>query len=389
MDERNAFERRLAAGLESYAGPRRSVDGDAIAQAAASPSPLRKSIALGFSSWAALGPARRFGGGAPIARFAVAAAAAVALALVGINLVPGDRRAGGMPTSASPSSSATAPSVTQFGFPPQGATPSAPEQGELVVQLEATAGAPLNNLWVYADGRIIWHRFGGSPEDASEAPIGLVEQRLRPEGIEFLRSAIIATGLFDSDLALAHESNAPFLEIHVRNGDRLVRATWAIRLNWKVGSDAPIATTEQAGALTALQALLSDPASWPASIWADRAIKGYVPARYSVCFRALPQPIEPARIWAVLPEAAQTLIRAGDLTPEESVPTNAGCSWMTTDDARTVARIMDDVGIPQWKTLSDPWLGYHLEGQRLPVDHAWMTFAPVLPHGEAIWLGPG
>jgi hypothetical protein len=389
MDERNPFERRLAAGLEAYAGPRRGLDPDAIARAAASPLPRRRSIALRFLSGAVPAWARPFADMSPLSRFAIAAAAVLMVGVIGINLSPARREAGSAPTAISPSASATAPAVTQFGFPPLGTTPSAPERAELVVQLQRSAGGALNDLWVYADGRIIWHRFGGSLEDARQAPIGLVEQRLTAEGVEFLRSAIIGTDLFGNDLALAHEGDAPLLEIHVRNGDRLVRVTWAIRLNLEVGSDAPTATTEQAGKLTALQALLSDPASWPANVWADRALKGYVPARYSICFRALPQPIEPARVWSVLPEAAQTLLRASDPTPEESVPANAGCSGMSTDDARTLSRILDDAGIPRWRTLSDPWLGYRLEGQRLPVDHIWMTFAPVLPHGEAIWLGPG
>jgi hypothetical protein len=388
VDERNPFERRLAVGLEAYAGPHRGIDPDAIARAAASPLPRRRSIALRFLSRPVPGRARPFADLHSLSGLAVVAAAILIVAVVGANLLPAGGEAGRAPSSAAPSASATAPTVTQFGFPPLEATPSAPERGELVVRLEGGARRPLNLLWVYADGRMIWHQFGGLPVDPSEASIGLHEQRLTPEGIEFLRSEIIATGLFGSDLDLAQESG-PFLEIEVRNGDRLSRATWATRTNWKVGSDAPIATKEQARALRALQALLSDPAAWPASVWADRAIKGYVPARYSICFRAFPQPIEPARVWSVLPEAAETLLRAGDETPEESVPTNAGCSWMTTDDARTLARILDDAGIPRWKTLSDPWLGYRLEGQRLSVDTVWMTFAPVLPHGEAIWLGPG
>jgi hypothetical protein len=389
MDERDSFERRLAADLEMYAGPRRSIDPDAIARAAAASLPRRRPIALRFLPRHVPGPARPFADLGSVSGFAIAAAAVLIIAVVGTNLLPRGREAGGAPASAAPSASGTAPAATQFGFPPPGATPSAPEEGELVVHFAGSATPALSMLWVYADGRMIWAGRGDPPHDASEAPIGLVEQRLRAEGVEFLRSAIVSTDLFGSDLALANESNAPFLEIHVRNGDRLVRATWATRLNAAVETDAPIATTEQASLLTALHALLSNPASWPASLWADRAIKGYVPARYSVCFRALPQPIEPARIWGVLPEAAQTIIRAGDLTPEESVPTNAGCSWMATDDASALASVMDGAGIPRWQTVSDPWPGYRLEGQGLPVDSAWMTFAPVLPHGEAIWLGPG
>jgi hypothetical protein len=95
--------------------------------------------------------------------------------------------------------------------------------------------------------------------------------------------------LFGTNLALARDGDAPFLEIEVLNGDRLVHATWAWRGTWKIGPAAPTATTKQAGTLTALQALLADPASWPASAWEDRAIKAFVPSRYSVCFRGDPE----------------------------------------------------------------------------------------------------
>ena len=47
MDELNAFERRLAAGLDAYAGPRRPVDAVAITRAAAATSPVRRATLLG------------------------------------------------------------------------------------------------------------------------------------------------------------------------------------------------------------------------------------------------------------------------------------------------------------------------------------------------------
>lgn len=56
MSELNRFESRLAAGLEAYAGPRRSVDADAIARMAASRMPLWRSIALRFSAVVAPAP---------------------------------------------------------------------------------------------------------------------------------------------------------------------------------------------------------------------------------------------------------------------------------------------------------------------------------------------
>ena len=44
MTELSVFERRLTAGLEAYAGPRRSVDAIAIARSAASRGPVRSSV---------------------------------------------------------------------------------------------------------------------------------------------------------------------------------------------------------------------------------------------------------------------------------------------------------------------------------------------------------
>jgi Tol biopolymer transport system component len=56
MNELSAFERRLAAGLEDYAGPRQRVDADAIARAAANRLPVRQSILHHFTAGVALAP---------------------------------------------------------------------------------------------------------------------------------------------------------------------------------------------------------------------------------------------------------------------------------------------------------------------------------------------
>src|SRR5688572_5547336 len=71
------------------------------------------------------------------------------------------------------------------GLPPQGATPSAPESGDLVVRYEGRSGthargrytAPLVRAWVYADGRVIWseessHSSRPVPEGANELATG-------------------------------------------------------------------------------------------------------------------------------------------------------------------------------------------------------------------------
>lgn len=338
------------------------------------------------------------------AKFAIASAAVLAVTVVGINLLPPSGGVWG-PASAPPVPSASeSPSASEppgiVGLPGEGATPSSTEPGELVVRFEGT-GDPWSTVWVYADGRLISSRYGYLLEDASEAFIGLTEQRLSPSGIEYLRSEIIATGLFASDLAFAREDGGPFLEIHVWNGDRLVRVTWAHRLNWKVGQDAPIATPEQASALTELSALLTDQESWPTSVWEEETFRAYVPSQYSVCFGvsaadAAPGiwlgPIEPEVSWAQLPEAAQDLLRAGLLTQEESsgMHSNGGCSRVTTADARALVRIFHDAGIDRNEPETGAfWLGYSLSDQGGSGNDVWIQFGPVLPHGEAIWLGPG
>jgi dipeptidyl aminopeptidase/acylaminoacyl peptidase len=83
MSELSAFERRLAAGLEAYAGQRRSVDADAIARAAADRLPLRKMTLLRFT--AAVAPAPRLAW-RPIAVVAIVAVLTLAFA-VGVVIV--------------------------------------------------------------------------------------------------------------------------------------------------------------------------------------------------------------------------------------------------------------------------------------------------------------
>jgi hypothetical protein len=79
------------------------------------------------------------------------------------------------------------PSSVGFdGLPPEGATPSKPLRGELVMK-EGTGNALAPWYWVnvYADGRLIWSR--------QSAP-RWIEQRLTPEGVELLRSGAVPLG---------------------------------------------------------------------------------------------------------------------------------------------------------------------------------------------------
>lgn len=327
-----------------------------------------------------------------VGRLALVAAAVVTISVVGVNLLPSSREpgAGGPALSPSPSPSPSPGPVALIGLPPEGAAPSIPERGELVVRLEGSTGGPWSRIWVFADGRLIWNRYGYHPDDASEAPTGLFEQRLTPDGVEFLRSKVISTGLFAQDLALAREGDAPFLEIQVRNGDRLVRATWAIRLNWRIGQRAPFATPEQASALEDLDALLTDPASWPSSAWQDREIKAYVPSRYWICSRGIPEPIERARARSLLPRAAQDLLDDVVRTHVEAMPSDQDCYVVTTEDARALAGILDDAGVGRNEPRGgEVWLRYTLPNLDAPRSQVWISFEPVLPLDEGVFLGPG
>jgi len=74
MNELNRFERRLEAGLEAYAGPRRSVDAVTITRTAASRLPLRRSILLRLPAVVAPAPPFAWGAIAVIALLVLALA---------------------------------------------------------------------------------------------------------------------------------------------------------------------------------------------------------------------------------------------------------------------------------------------------------------------------
>ena len=252
------------------------------------------------------------------------------------------------------------------GLPPEGATPSTPESGELVVELA-------NQVWVYADGRVISSVYDYTLEPYS----GLVEQHLTPEGVEFLRSNVLSTGLFEHDLELAREDNPNCcLEIRVRDGDRLV---W-VRLGPRyalLDHQAPVATPEQVTALQSLEALLSSPASWPASVWTDQGIRAYVPTSYSFCSRYA----EPTRVLALLPEPARDLLGAGYLKADGDGSPQPTCTRMTTEEARALAGILR----AEFGQNGGP-LGFSFEDPKVLGSSIRIAMNPVLPHDAWAWL---
>jgi hypothetical protein len=257
-------------------------------------------------------------------------------------------------------------------LPPEGATPSTPKSGELVLQLDF-------NVWVYADGRLISRLYD---QDALGPYSGLVEQHLTPEGVEFLRSNVLSTGLFDRDLKFLGGGGS--FSIQVRDGDRLVFVSLSpLRTAWP-DLDSVEATPQQVTALESLYALLTDPTLWPAGVWADQQIRAYVPTSYSVCSWGFPQ-VEPSRVLALLPESARDLLGPGYMKTDGS-KSRVDCTQMTTEEARALAGILDAAsGV----ALFPGWLRYSLEDPEVPGSLILIGFEPVLPHGEATPMGGG
>jgi hypothetical protein len=280
------------------------------------------------------------------------------------------------------------------GLPPVGATPSAPESGELVIQYrfdtEDIGAADGGRGWVYADGRLLTadarpmtlRENSALPEAATPWSSGLLEQRLTPEGVELMRSEIVSTGLFEHHEP-AGRMSSPHNVIQVRIGDRLVRA----QAKGAAASDEfPKRLRER----------LANPASWlPASAWANRRLRPYVPSRYDVFYGGLIQTVERSSLLPLLPAAAEDLLRSkeavprhgktGDPSSGSEYPITRYVSALTTDEARTLARALDGARLEIPGTSVDLLPPNRGRGP----NSMFFVFLPYLPHGESECLPCG
>jgi hypothetical protein len=252
------------------------------------------------------------------------------------------------------------------GLPAAGATPSTPERGVLEMYYWVRDPRGRTRSWLYADGRLI--RLGVTRDNGTPLP-GLREQRLTREGVELLRSEIISAGGFGHaqpppGSTSLHRENPP--TIQVRKGDRLVPLRWASNLK-------------------RLEARLTEPDAWlPASAWKQRKIKAaYVPSRFEVCAFVGDgghlEPMPPARIVALLPAAAQKVLRGRDWNARDE----GGCFAVTTEGARSLARALDGAGPAETGRLN---FTFDVEGTSRQV---FIGFNPYFPHGETACLGCG
>jgi hypothetical protein len=284
----------------------------------------------------------------------------------------------------------------RVNLPPAGATASRPMVGTLVLNYygrqSEQSGWParVNNVWIYADGRLIWRRESG-PYAVAGVRTGFLEQRLTREGVERLRSHVLSTRLFNRDRKLVSANGLRWGGIGVRTGGRWVTVAWAPRVARIRNVPGPVATRKQAGALSRLAELLADPRSGlPPSAWKVSKVKAYVPSRYAICYWRAPSspPLRPSRILGSLPAAARDLLRGKTRRyPGRVILVDPAwpsvCSEVTTDEARTLGTVLRAAGFERKKigfvwtnagSVSDP------REQVLSI-----SSEPILPHGR--WVG--
>ena len=336
-----------------------------------------------------LAPKRRQGGGR---RRLVAFAAAALIVVVGTASAIGGVRA----------------FVLDQGFvglPPVGAAPSTPEDGELVLHWmvrSVTIGGLQSRAWVYSDGRIVWSRHDGPlPEGANELISGYLEQRLTPDGVELLRSQLVASGLFDRSrkLVVPVEYGSAWGWVEVYDGDEPVRLQWG-KPHFPLMESAAAATPEQLSALLAIDPLLAiEPSVLPATAWADRSIRAYVPSHFAACLgawtpKADRTPTDESSLLSLLPSRAEDLLRAKSRTMSVNAQgdfvEDSFCSTLTTDEARELAETLSGhlgPGLTKWGMkyrLAEPVI------EDLSEDLApSLLIEPYLPHGQTQGLGGG
>ena len=172
------------------------------------------------------------------------------------------------------------------------------------------SAAGCHEIWVYADGKVIWRFQGDLPEGANRYSTGLLEQQLTLEGVERFRSEFDAY-YTDPDLVIER---------------------------------------------------LRDPSSWPAGTWEDPEIRPYLAPLWDICFTMqLNGEIEPS-VLEQLPAPAQDLVQNWDWGQNHSGPAAFFCaSPRTIGEARALATILDTADVPQGAEQNNYELEYQFD----------------------------
>jgi hypothetical protein len=305
----------------------------------------------------------------------------VALALI-VALLAGAIAVGGRPSRWDRRTLLTERALVQpfVGLPPDDATPSKPETGDLVLSLGGRVerfGGDFFRLWLYADGRLIWtSNLEGSNEGwsalfgSTEPTRSVIEQWLTPKGVDLMRAEVAAK---TKVLGRYEGSYVPFAgprpglllgAMTMADGDALFEVTWTD---------------------PALPGRLVEPASWlPPDAWADSRVGAYVASRYSLCATTEDETGTAIGADAVdrLPLLVRTLIVGADAPAATAVAADDGCHDVPTDVARSIAAALEAGGYRVDRSNVELWYtGSYDPVRRL---HIRVALKPVLPHGEEV-----
>jgi hypothetical protein len=301
---------------------------------------------------------------------AAAAAVAAVVLLVSVLLATdrGDDTQDDPPAGPGPAPTVeTTDEVSSTNSIPEGEAASGQVTSELVASinwLHDIAPWGTGTVYVYADGRVISIGTGGPTPDV------WVERRFTTDGVAFVQSELISTGLFDPD---GPDGAGGLPPVVVRLDGRLVAATG-----------------QQANALAAR---VRDLEAWlPADAWVDREPATWEPTRQAICLErntrsGVQRRLEdPASVIRALPEPAATIL--GDTqpwTPRSIGPRGPHCYDVSNDAAREVAEALD-VEVANG-SMSGGGGNYGFDaGPPISAPVAISTW-PLLPHGQPAYFG--
>ena len=256
-----------------------------------------------------------------------------------------------------------------IGLPPEGAVPSSPATGVLVLEFETQ---PVR-VRVYADGRVITLRLGrraNIPEAANSEVSGFLEQRLTADGVELLRSYVVNNA--SALRATPYVTSGPpydYDSLRVLMEGQLVHAS-VPGCTWSGGCPR-----------------ITDPETWlPASAWVDQHYRAYVPTEFEICYggwvvptTCSQAPVEVVR--AALPQEVSVL-----LTPVKpwDGSFDSECAIVSTVDARAIDRSLRAAEFEYADDTAQSMIRY-VFGVAHPGPvadiQAQLLFAPVLPNG--------
>jgi hypothetical protein len=295
-------------------------------------------------------------------------------------------------------------------LPPEGAAPSSPKHGDLVVAVKGGSkalGQARTEMYVYADGRLIWWQDGAFAEGDNF----LHEQHLTAEGVELLRSEVISSGLIPRSVPSreAQLAGGPAVMVNpdpaiplAFDGEIAVREDHLVWRSFGAPGNPPgevevghttcvngwgcweYMTPDQEQILERLDARFADLASWlPASAWADQQNNTYIPSTYHICYGGLYDTIEPGHILDALPGPAREPLRGAN--PHETIgavyPKRVTFYCTDVTSEQTYAIVQALVAAGNERVPESDWGMFEYNFSVPGSGDAQVRINPLLPHG--------